>query len=152
SVIVVPIGADDSSPSRRLPGGSKSGGAMSSELPGVDPAAPWVGHLERAHALAHEAARAIHEEGEPTPHPAPAARSLEEGLVCVYDAFDGRSDRPTAIAVARVHLFDAAILVARGGLSRALTALREACAELVSAEERFPRVPLASRSPVPLRA
>lgn len=125
---------------------------MSSELPAADPASPWIQHLERAHALAHVAARVIGEQLDPNAHLAPAARRLERGLVTMYDAFDGRADRPTAIALARVRLWDAAILVAHGGLPEALAALRDACGELVSAEERYPRVPLAGRVPVPLRA
>ena len=108
-------------------------------------------HLERAHAHAHVAAQAIREQLEPNAHLAPAARRIERGLVALYDAFDGRADRPTSVAVARARLWEAAILVARGGLPAALAALREACGELISAEERYPRVPLAARAAVPLR-
>lgn len=103
-------------------------------------------HLERAHGLTHAAARAIGEQAEPSPHLAPAARWLELALAAMYDAFDGRADRPTAINVANARLWDAAILVAQAGLPGALAALREASAQLVSAEERFPRVPLATPS------
>jgi hypothetical protein len=125
---------------------------MSPELPATDPASPWVQHLERAHALAHVAARTIGEQLESSPYLAPAARRLEGGLCAMYDAFDGRSDRPTAIALARIRLWDAAVLVARGGLPDALAALREACGDVISAEERLPRTPLAGRVPGPLRA
>jgi hypothetical protein len=109
-------------------------------------------HLERAHALAHAAARAIGLVLEPNAHLAPAARCLEQGLASLCDAFDGRADRPTAVSIARIRFWDAAILVARGGLPSALAALHGACKELVSAEERYPRVPFAARAPVPLCA
>jgi hypothetical protein len=109
-------------------------------------------HLERAHALVHVAVEAIAREVEPNAHLEPAARRIEQGLGAMYDAFDGRADRPTAIARARARLWDAAILVARGGLVAALAALRDACSELTSAEERFPRVPLAMREAAPIRS
>jgi len=109
-------------------------------------------HLERAHEFAHVAARAIGEEAAPSAHLAPAARRLELGIAAMYDAFDGRADRPTAINVAHGRLWDAAILIAQAGLPGALSALRAACAELVGAEERFPHVPLAAPVSVPLRA
>ena len=125
---------------------------MIPDLSAADPASPWMQHLERAHALAHVAGRAIEEEVEPSVHLAPAARQLERGIVAMYDAFDGRSDRVTAIGLANTRLWDAAILVARAGLPSALSALREACGELIAAEKRFPRVPLAGREPAPLRA
>ena len=70
----------------------------------------------------------------------------------MYDAFDGRADRPTAINVAHGRLWDAAILIAQAGLPGALSTLREACAELIGAEERFPQVPLAAPALAPLRA
>jgi hypothetical protein len=111
-----------------------------------------VQHLEHAHALAHVAARSIGLVFEPNAHLAPAARRLEQGLASLYDAFDGRADRPTAISIARIRFWDAAILVARGGLPGALAALHGACKELVSAEERYPRVAFATRVPVPLCA
>jgi hypothetical protein len=109
-------------------------------------------HLERAHDLAHVAARAIGEEAAPNAYLAPAARRLELGIAAMYDAFDGRADRSTAINVAHGRLWDAAILVTRAGLPAALAALREACSALVSAEERFPQVPLAATVMAPLRA
>jgi hypothetical protein len=118
---------------------------MDAALLAADPASPWMKHLERAHDLAHVAARAIGEESTPSAHLAPAARRLEIGIAAMYDAFDGRADRSTAINLAHGRLWDAAILTARAGLPRALAALREACRELVQAEERFPRVPLAER-------
>lgn len=124
---------------------------MLTEAP-ADPASAWMRHLERAHDRAHAAARAIEDHAEPSAHLAPAARRLERGLVAMYDAFDGRADRTTALGAAHARLWDAAILVARAGLPRALAALREACAELVLAEERFPRVPLAGRAPAALQA
>ena len=120
--------------------------------PAADPDSPWMKHLERAHGLAHEAARALGEESMPSAHLEPAARHLELGITAMYDAFDGRADRPTAINVAHGRLWDAAILIARAGLSPALAALREACLELVGAEERFPRLPLAHPATAPLRA
>lgn len=119
---------------------------MATPLPAADPASPWMKHLERAHALAHEAARAVGEEVEPSPFLAPAARHLERGVAAMYDAFDGRADRVTAIGLAHGRLWEGAILVARAGLPRALGPLRAACAELVAAEERFPRVALAGRA------
>lgn len=125
---------------------------MDTALPAADPASPWMKHLERAHGRAHAAARAIGEESEPSLHLAPAARRLELGIAAMYDAFDGRADRPTAINLAHGRLWDAAILVARAGLPGALAALREACAELVSAEARFPLVTLAAPTAAPLRA
>jgi hypothetical protein len=109
-------------------------------------------HLERAHGLAHEAARAIGEESDPSLHLAPAARCLERGVTAMYDAFDGRADRPTALGLAGGRLWDAAVLVARAGLPRAVATLREACRELVRAEERFPRMPLAGRVAAELTA
>jgi hypothetical protein len=125
---------------------------MTNALPAADPASPWMTHLERAHGLAHAAARIIAEENEPSPFLAPAARHLERGVAAMYDAFDGRADRVTAVSLANGRLWEAAVLTARAGLPGALAALREACAELVAAEERFPRVPLAERAPSPLRA
>jgi len=125
---------------------------MDPALPTADPASPWMSHLERAHNLAHAAARAIGEESAPSAHLAPAARRLELGIAAMYDAFDGRADRPTAINVAHGRLWDAAILIAQAGLPSALSVLREACAELVAAEERFPQVPLAAPALTPLRA
>lgn len=123
-----------------------------SELPALDPASPWILHLERAHAFAHAAARLLGEEREPSPHLEPAARRIERGLEAMYDAFDARSDRASAIALARVRLWDAAVLVARGGLKGALTALRGACNEIVAAEKRFPRTPIEGRVARALRA
>jgi hypothetical protein len=125
---------------------------MEAALPAADPASPWMKHLERAHDLAHVAARAIGEEAAPSAHLAPAARRLELGIAAMYDAFDGRADRPTAINVAHGRLWDAAILIAQAGLPGAVSALRAACAELVGAEERFPQVPLAAPASAPLRA
>ena len=125
---------------------------METAPPRADPSSPWMKHLERAHGLAHLAARAIGEESEPSLHLAPAARHLERGLAAMYDAFDGRADRTTAISLAHSRLWAAAILIARAGLPAVLGALREACTELVDAEERFPRVPLAASAPAPLRA
>jgi hypothetical protein len=122
---------------------------MAQELPAADPASPWMVHLEKAHALAHVAARAIGDESEPSPHLADAALGLARAVASTYDAFDdrapgdGRRDRVTAINRAHGRLWDAAVLVARAGLTGALTALRDACAELILAEERFPQVPLA---------
>jgi hypothetical protein len=125
---------------------------MAEELAVLDAQAPWVKHLERAHGLIHAVARFIEEESEPSAHLAPAARSLESGLAAMYDAFDGRADRATAIGVAHGRTWDAAILLARAGLPLQLASLRDACGELVAAEERFPRVPIAGRAAVPLCA
>jgi hypothetical protein len=111
-----------------------------------------MNHLERAHDRIHAAARAIEEHIEPSVHLEPAARRLERGLGAMYDAFDGRADRTTSIGVAHARFWDAAILVARAGLPSALAALREACSELVGAEERFPREPLAGRAAAELQA
>lgn len=122
------------------------------ELAAADPSSPWMVHLERAHALAHQAAWAIEDESEPSPHLEPAVRQIERGVAALYDAFDGRTDRPTAIGAAHGRLWSAAILVAQAGLTPAFASLREACGHLVVSEERFPRVPLALRAPVPLRA
>jgi hypothetical protein len=58
----------------------------------------------------------------------------------------------TAIGVAHARLWDAAILVAQAGLPSALAALRGACSELITAEERFPRVPVMGRVAVGLQA
>jgi len=125
---------------------------MAAEVANFDAGAPWVKHLERAHGLIHAVARFIEEESEPNAHLAPAARKLESGLVAMYNAFDGRADRGTAIGVAHGRVWEAAILLARAGLPRELAVLRDACGELVAAEERFPRVPIAGRSTAPLRA
>src|SRR5690242_7350851 len=102
---------------------------MAVELAAADPASPWMMHLERAHGLAHAAARAIGEESEPSPHLAPAAEKLARGVTALYDAFDGRADRLTAIDLGHARLWDAAILVARAGLAPALDALTQACRE-----------------------
>jgi HEAT repeat protein len=125
---------------------------MPPALPTADPASPWTLRLERAHALAHVAARAIGLVFEPNAHLGPAALCLEQGLASLYDAFDGRADGPTAISVARLRFWEAAILVARGGLPGALAALHGACKELGAAEERLPRVAFAVRLPLPLCA
>ncbi|MDC3956958.1 hypothetical protein KEG38_24065 [Polyangium jinanense] len=125
---------------------------MADELAVLDVQAPWVQHLERAHSLLHVVARFIEEESEPSAHLAPAARKLESGLSAMYDAFDGRADRVTAIGVAHGRIWEAAIFLARAGLSREVTSLRDACVELVAAEERFPRVPLAGPRVAPLCA
>jgi hypothetical protein len=125
---------------------------MSPELASADPASDWMKHLERAHERVHAAARSIEEHIEPSAYLEPAAQRLEGGLAAMYDAFDGRTDRITAISVAHTRFWGAAILVARADLPSALAALREACAELVSAEERFPRVPLAGRAAAELQA
>src|ERR1700710_3300265 len=100
---------------------------MDNALPAADPASPWMKHLERAHAPAHAAARAIGEETEPNHHLAPAAALLSRGLGAMYDAFDGRADRVTAINLAHGRLWEAAVRVAQGGLPRALQALQAAC-------------------------
>ncbi len=118
---------------------------MEALLLAADPASPWMRHLERAHERAHAAARAIGDESAPSAHLAPAARRLELGIAAMYDAFDGRADRSTAINLAHARLWDAAILLARAGLPPALDALRAACRELLRAEERLPRVAFASR-------
>src|SRR4051812_31345158 len=102
----------------------------------TDPSSPWAQHLERAHAFAHRAAGAIGERIAPSPHLGPAARSLERGLVALYDAIDGRADAGTSIGVAHGRLWDAGVLVARAGLPGALEALSAACRELIAAEER----------------
>jgi hypothetical protein len=114
---------------------------MVADLAHVDTSPPWMQHLERAHKLAHAAARWIEEEAEPSPYLAPAARKLEGGIGAMYDAFDGRADRVTALNLAHARLWDAAILLAQAGLVSALTSLREACTELIAAEERSPRSP-----------
>ncbi|XYH94167.1 hypothetical protein ACMHYB_40965 [Sorangium sp. So ce1128] len=125
---------------------------MSDDLAVFDAGAPWVQHLERAHALLHAVARVIEGQREPSAYLAPAARKIESGLGALYDAFDGRADRVTAVGRAHGHAWAAAVLLARAGLSRELASLRDACAELVAAEERFPRMALAGpRSPL-LRA
>ena len=125
---------------------------MSVDVAPLSPASPWMRHMERAHARAHAAARAIELETDPIAHLAPAARKLELGIAALYDAFDGRADRPTAIGAAHARLWDAAVLVARAGLPGAVAALREACAELVRAETRMPRVPLEGPKEVRLQA
>jgi len=118
----------------------------------VDPSSAWMNHLERAHALVHQAARTIAEFSEPNPYLLPAAKNLEQGVACIYDAFDGRADRPTAINRAHAKLWEAAVAVARGGLPSALAPLRDACGELIASEKRLPLVPLAGRPTTPFRA
>ena len=114
--------------------------------PAADPGSAWMKHLERAHDRALIAARAFEDESEPNAHVGPAARHLERGLGALYDAFDGRADRPTAMNAAGARFWDAAVLAARGGLADVVAALREACSELVAAESRLPRVGLAAFS------
>jgi hypothetical protein len=109
-------------------------------------------HLEKAHALAHAAARAVGEESEPSPYLAGAAQGIARAVASLYDAFDARSDRATTINLAHARLWDAAVLVARAGLEGALDALREACGELILAEERLPQVPLAGPPAAELQA
>ncbi len=111
--------------------------------PAADPESAWMKHLERAHDRALFAARAFEDESEPNAHVGPAARTLERGLAALYDAFDGRADRPTAMNAAGARFWDAAVLAARGGLADVVAALREACSELLAAETRLPRVALA---------
>lgn len=111
-----------------------------------------MNHLEKAHALAHQAARTIAEFSEPNPYLLPAAKNLEQGVACIYDAFDGRADRPTAINRAHGKLWEAAVGVAQGGLPSALAPLRDACSELIASEKRLPLVPLAGRPTAPFRA
>jgi hypothetical protein len=125
---------------------------MDAQLATADPDSAWMTHLERAHALAHRAAQAIGDEIEPSEHLLPAAKELERGVVALYDAYDGRADRPSAIGVAHSRLWNAAILCARAGLSGALGSLRDACKELVTSEARYPLVPLAPRAAPLLRA
>ena len=125
---------------------------MTAELAHVETSTPWMQHLERAHRLVHAAARLIEEEAEPSAHLAPAARKLEGGIRMMYDAFDGRADRATAISLAHARLWDAAVLLAQAGLTSALPSLREACAALISAEERSPRSPVVKRERAVLRA
>ncbi|WP_437950293.1 hypothetical protein WME98_05365 [Sorangium sp. So ce296] len=125
---------------------------MSDELSAFDAGAPWVRHLERAHALLHAVARFIEAQREPSAHLAPAARRLESGLGALYDAFDGRADRVTAIGRAHGHAFAAAVLVARAGQPRVLASLRDACAALVAAEEQFAGAPFAGPNAAVLRA
>jgi hypothetical protein len=125
---------------------------MAVELSPADPASPWMRHLERAHALVHAAARAVEEQLDPSPYLAPAAEKLARGVTALYDAFDGRAHRRTAIGLAHARIWDAAVLVAHAGLGDAVAALVDACGELIAAEERYPRVPLAGRSIEPLRA
>lgn len=118
----------------------------------VDPSSAWMNHLERAHALAHQAARTIAEFSEPNLYLRPAAKHLEQGVASIYDAFDGRTDRPTAINRAHGQLWEAAVAVARGGLPSALEPLRDACSELIASEKRLPLVALAGRPTTPFRA
>ncbi|WP_437477993.1 hypothetical protein WME75_29405 [Sorangium sp. So ce1014] len=125
---------------------------MSDDLPAFDAGAPWVQHLERAHTLIHAVARFIEGQREPSAYLAPAARKIEIGLGALYDAFDGRADRVTAVSRAHGHVWAAAVLLARAGLPPVLASLRDACAELVAAEERFSRVPHARAGAARLRA
>ncbi|WP_437586338.1 hypothetical protein [Sorangium sp. So ce1000] len=124
---------------------------MSDDL-AADADAPWVMHWERAHSLIHAVARFIEGQREPSAHLAPAARMLESGLGALYDAFDGRADRGTAVGRAHGHVWAAAVLLARAGLPRMLASLRDACAALVDAEERLAAAPLAGASAPLLRA
>ncbi|WP_437275415.1 hypothetical protein WME90_29755 [Sorangium sp. So ce375] len=125
---------------------------MSDDLVSCGAGAPWVMHWERAHSLIHAVARFIEGQREPSAHLAPAARELESGLGALYDAFDGRADRGTAVGRAHGHVWAAAVLLARAGLPRMLASLRDACAELVAAEERLSAASLAGASPPSLRA
>ncbi|WP_437964692.1 hypothetical protein WMF04_34145 [Sorangium sp. So ce260] len=125
---------------------------MSDDPAAFDAGAPWVQHLERAHALIHAVARFIEGQREPSAYLAPAARKLELGLGALYDAFDGRADRVTAVGRAHGHVWAAAVLFARAGLPRVLASLRDACAELIAAEGRFARVPHARSNAALLRA
>ncbi|WP_441292401.1 hypothetical protein ACSRUE_20185 [Sorangium sp. KYC3313] len=125
---------------------------MSDDLAACDADAPWVMHWERAHSLIHAVARFIEGQREPSAHLAPAARKLESGLGALYDAFDGRADRGTAVGRAHGHVWAAAVLLAQAGLPRMLASLRDACAALVAAEERLSTASLAGSSAPVLRA
>ena len=86
---------------------------MTTPLPPADPASPWTQHLERAHSFTLVAVRAVGEAIEPSPHLAPAALHLSRAIGALYDAFDGRAVRVTAINLAHGRLWDAAVLIAR---------------------------------------
>ncbi len=125
---------------------------MRGQLADVSVDSAWLAHLELAHGFVHAAARVLSEQDDPSPYLAPAARRLEGGIVAIYDAFDGRADRVSSLGMAHARLLDAAILTAHAGLPTALAALERACGELIAAEERFPRVPLAGRAAASLQA
>jgi hypothetical protein len=125
---------------------------MATDPPPASASPPWVTHLERAHTHAHRAAELIGEELAPSAHLGPAARRIERGLVALYDAFDGRTDRPTALDLAHTRLWEGAILAARAGLLGAVEALRDACRALLTAQACLPRAPHVARAATPLRA
>lgn len=117
----------------------------------------WHLELERAHRLAHEAARAVQAQLEPSPHLSPAATQLSSGVEAIYAAFNGTTDRATAINQGHTRLWAGAILIAQenaqatADLSGALGALRQACQALLEAERSLG--PSATRlTPRPHRA
>ncbi len=106
--------------------------------------------LEAAHAALRRAAIAIQDETEPTVDLAPAARALEQAFGALYDAIDGRADRPAAVDAARAHLDLAAAALEsnllaplREEIARARGYLGAAAARL-AAQPPWPAPPAAS--------
>ncbi len=101
-----------------------------------DPETPELALLERAHVLALLAARTLERAHEPKVDLGPALSRIEGALSTLYDAYDGRSNRESALGVAHGRLWDAAIAAAHAGESLALETLFQACSALLSAEEK----------------
>ncbi|WP_437819251.1 hypothetical protein [Sorangium sp. So ce1078] len=102
--------------------------------------------LESAHAALRRAALSLEHDVEPVTDLVGPARALERALGAIYDAFDGRADRITAVRVAMAEI-DSAAVAAGGaaGLDAGLEAvgelLRSARGWLERAEARLATVP-----------
>lgn len=114
--------------------------------------------LERAHTLAHRAARVLEGAAPSTADLAPPARALEAAIGAIYAAIDVRDDRLQATEAAQNEL-DITVMTLGGLVSvdpafaDAIEWIREARETLDVAIERFSRVPPESPpEPVDLRA
>lgn len=97
--------------------------------------------LEAAHTALRHAALALEDEEEPTVDLAPSARALEQALGALYDAFDGRVDRPAAVDAALAHLDVAAGSLGLAGLGAVREEIVEARSHLSAAAARLAMQP-----------
>ena len=120
---------------------------LAAQEEGADLGAPrWVLALERAHALAHAAARVVENAPPSGADLGPAARPIEDAIASIYAALDRRDDGLAASRAAEADLHVAALVL---GSLRAVDPtfddarglLDDARRELGVAIERFSRVP-----------